>query len=46
MKHAGSLKVMTVRALQDKKYSLTWQLTRNWFQSRECVAKMPCVVEK
>ena len=41
VKYAGSWRVMTARALQDKKYSLAWQLTRDSFQSRGRVTRMP-----
>ena len=46
VKHARSWRVTTAGALQDKKYSLTWQLTRNSSQSREWVARMPCFAKK
>ena len=45
VKHARSWKVTTTEALQDKKYSLAWQLTYNSFQSRGPVARVPCVVQ-
>ena len=43
--YAESWRVMTTGALQDKKYSLAWQLSRDLFQSQGRVTRMPSLAE-